>query len=144
MPVTLGQITSKANRTLGFVKKNVRTKTSTSKVEYASTVWGQVTPSKTYKRKEWCKGGPHGGSQIVIPTMMLSNLGWRSPYRRTSRFSRCFTKYNTALLQSLCHRISSVPLESLATCIPLHVSADYNDVASEVGDNYKFSAGRHL
>ena len=76
MPVTLGvnitkdlswnthinQITSNANRTLGFVERNVRTTYQSVKelayktlvrhqVEYASTVWSPYTKQNIQKKK---------------------------------------------------------------------------------------------
>ena len=123
----ISKFTSKANQTLGFVKRNVRTKNQSFKELAYKTL---VRPSKTYKRQKWCKGGPHPGSQIVIPTMIaflrcrVTSVGAPSNIAATLCILQCFTKYNMALLQCLCHRISSVLLESLATCIPL-VSARY-------------------
>ena len=57
----ISQITSKANRTLDFVKRNVRTKNQSIKeiayktlvrpqAEYASTVWSPYTKQNIHKR----------------------------------------------------------------------------------------------
>ena len=136
------QITSKSNRTLGFVKRNVRTENQHVKelayktlvrpqVEYVSTVWSPYTKQNIQKIAEMvqrraARWVSNSYSYYDSVSAMLSNLGWCFlEYRRyDSRLAMFYKIQYTALLQCLCHRISSVPLGSLAICIPL-VSARY-------------------
>ena len=87
------EITGKANRTLGFVKRNVKTRNEAVKelayktlvrpqVEYASSVWSPHT-DKNIKKIEmiqrraarWVKNNYSTYDSI---TNMLEDLGWRS------------------------------------------------------------------
>ena len=86
------QITSKANRTLGFVKRNVRTKNQSEKelayktlvrqVEYASTVWSPFTMQNIQKiemvQRRAARWVSNSYSYHDRVSAMLSNLGWRS------------------------------------------------------------------
>ena len=87
------EILTKANRTLGFVKKNVRTKNKSvkelayktfvrPKLEYASTVWSPHTDKNIEsiemvqrRAAQWVS---NQYSLYDSVTAMLSNLGWRS------------------------------------------------------------------
>ena len=75
----ISQITSKASRTLGFVKRNVRTKNQSVKelayktlvrpqVEYASTVWSPCTKQNIQKIEMVQRRAARW--EIVIPTMI--------------------------------------------------------------------------
>ena len=89
----ISQITSKANRTLGFVKRNVRTKNQSVKeiayktlvrpqVEYASTVWSPYTKQNIQKiemvQRRAARWVSNSYSYYDSVSAMLSNLGWRS------------------------------------------------------------------
>ena len=88
----MSQITSQANRTLGFVKRNVRTKNQSVKesvyrtlvrpqAEYASTVWNPYTKQKIQKiemvqrRAARCRWLSNSYSYYDSVPAMLSNLG---------------------------------------------------------------------
>ena len=66
------EILTKANRTLGFVKRKVRTKKKSIKeLAYKTFVRSKLEcmpphTDKTQKQLQWFKGGLHGGSQINI------------------------------------------------------------------------------
>ena len=89
----INEITGKANRTLGFIKKNVKTKNEQVKelayktlvrpqVEYASSVWTPHTKENILKIEmtqrraaRWVK---NNYSTYDSVSHMLDNLGWRS------------------------------------------------------------------
>ena len=89
----INEITGKANRTLGFVKRNVKTKNEAVKelayktlvrpqVEYASSVWNPHTKQNISKIEmvqrraaRWVK---NNYSPYESVSNMLDNLGWRS------------------------------------------------------------------
>ena len=89
----INNITGKANRTLGFIKRNVKTKNESVKelayktlvrpqVEYASTIWSPHTKQNTQKIEmvqrraaRWVK---YNYSTYDSVSTMLNNLGWRS------------------------------------------------------------------
>ena len=91
---TIDEITAKANRTLGFLKRNLRVNSSTSKdkaykgqfapkVEYCSSVWEPrpgVENNGSYKIEriqhraaQWCLRGYNNTSSV---TNLLEDLGW--------------------------------------------------------------------
>lgn len=89
----VSNITAKANRTLGFVKRNVKTKSEQVKelaynslvrpqVEYAASVWSPYTKQNVSKIEmvqrraaRWVK---NNYSPYDSVTRMLDDLGWRS------------------------------------------------------------------
>ena len=89
----IDEITSKANRTLGFVKRNVKTQNEYVKelayktlvrpqVEYASSVWNPHTDKNIDKIEmlqrraaRWVKNSYSSYDSV---TSMLEDLGWRS------------------------------------------------------------------
>ena len=89
----VNEITGKANRTLGFIKRNVKTRNEQVKqlayktlvrpqVEYASSVWNPHTDQNILKLEmiqrraaRWVK---NNYSPYDSVTSMLDNLGWRS------------------------------------------------------------------
>ena len=91
------EITSKANRTLGFVKRNVKTRNESVKelayktlvrpqVEYDSSVWNLHTKENVSKIEmiqrraaRWVK---HDYSSYSSASNMLEDLGWRSLQNR--------------------------------------------------------------
>ena len=91
--VRLANITGKANRTLGFIKRNVKTKNESVKdlayktlvrlqVEYASTIWSPYTKQNTQKIEmiqrravRWVKNNFSTYDSVFT---MLDNLGWHS------------------------------------------------------------------
>ena len=109
----ISQITSKANRPLGFVKRNVRTKNQSVKelasktlvrpqVEYASTVWSPYTKQNIQKIKmvqrmaaRWVSNSYSYHDSVFT----LSNLGWRSlEYRRYDSRLAMFYKIQYGLV----------------------------------------------
>ena len=89
----INQIVTKANQTLGFVKRNVKTKNQSvkesayktfvrPKVEYASTVWSPYTKKNidqiemVQRRAAWWVTIRYSSYDSV--SAMLGNLGWRS------------------------------------------------------------------
>ena len=136
----INQITSKANRTLGFVKRNVRTTNQSVKelayktlvrprVEYVSTVWSPYIKQNIQKiemvQRSAARWVSNSYSTYDSVSAMLSNFGWRSlEYRRNDSRLAMFYKIQYGLVAVPCRHISSVPLETLATCI-LSVSARY-------------------
>ena len=89
----INQITSKANRTFGFVERNVRTTNQSVKeftyqtlvrpqVEYASTVWSPYTKQNIQKieivQRRAAGWVSNTYSTFDNVSAMLSNLGWRS------------------------------------------------------------------
>ena len=89
----INNITGKAKRTLGFIKRNVKTKNESVKelayktlvrpqVEYASTIWSPHTKQNTQKIEmvqrraaRWVK---YNYSTYDTVSTMLDNLCWRS------------------------------------------------------------------
>ena len=104
----INNITSTANKTLGFVKRNVVTKNKDNitmannsfvrpQVEYASAVWSPNTKENINKiervQRRAARWVSNGYSSYSSVTDMLSNLGWRSlENRRTDRRLAMFYK----------------------------------------------------
>ena len=75
----INRISTNANRTLGFLKRNIKTKNTAigtaayqtlvcPEVEYTATVWSPF--NHTYiNRLKWSKEGPCAGSTATIPHM---------------------------------------------------------------------------
>ena len=89
----INNITGKANRTLGFIKRNVKTKNESVKelayktlvrpqVEYASTIWSPHTKQNTQKiemvQRRAARWVNNNYSTYDSVSTMLDNLGWRS------------------------------------------------------------------
>ena len=108
------EILSKANRTLGFVKINVKTKNQSvkelayktfvrPKVEYASTVWSpyadkHIDQIEMVQRRvaQWVSNRYSSYDSV---SAMLSNLGWRSfEYRRYDSRLAMFYKIQYGLV----------------------------------------------
>ena len=130
----INEIVTKANQTLEFVKRNVKTKNQSvkelayktfvrPKVEYASTVWSPYTKKKYRPNRNGAKARwvTNRYSSYDSVSAMLGNLGWRSlENRRYDSRLAMFYKIQYGL------HILSGPRRSLATAliIPL-VSARY-------------------
>ena len=76
----INRISTNANRTLGFLKRNIKTKNIAIRtaayqilvrpqVEYASTKYGALSLKPTLIRLKWSKEGPFAGSTATIPHM---------------------------------------------------------------------------
>ena len=82
MNTHINNIAARANRTLGFVKRNVQTKNSLVRpqVELNMGQWsGALTRKKIETKLKWFKEGQPDGCQTYSSvTEMMSNLGWRS------------------------------------------------------------------
>ena len=102
----INNITSTANKTLGFVKRNVVTKNKDIKtmaynslvcpqVEYASVVWSPYTKDNINKiekvQRRAARWVLNDYSSYSSVTDMLSNLGWRSLENR--RTDTCFAMF---------------------------------------------------
>ena len=89
----INNITGKANRTLGFIKRNVKTKNESVKelayktlvrpqVEYASTIWSPHTKQNNQKiemvQRRAARWVNNNYSTYDSGSTMLDNLGWRS------------------------------------------------------------------
>lgn len=89
----INNITASANRTLGFVKRNIRTKSKEVRslaynslvrpqVEYASSVWSPYTKENINKiemlQRRAARWVCNDYSPYSSVTEMLDNLGWRS------------------------------------------------------------------
>ena len=81
----INEIVTKANQTLGFVKRNVKTENQPvkelayktfvrPKVEYASTVWSPFTKKNIDQMVQ--RRAPHGGLQIDTPPMIVFLRCW--------------------------------------------------------------------
>ena len=108
----INNITSTANKTLGFVKRNVVTKQKVIKtmaynslvrpqVEYASVVWSPYTKDDINKiekvQRRAARWVSNDYSSYSSVTDMVSNLGWRSlENRRTDTRLAMFIKSFTA------------------------------------------------
>ena len=108
------EILSKANRTLGFVKRNVKTKNQSvkelayktfvrPKVEYASTVWSPYTDKHIDQiemvQRRAARWVSNRYSSYDSVSAMLSNLGWRSlEYRRYDSRLEMFYKIQYGLV----------------------------------------------
>ena len=113
-------ITSTANKTLGFVKRNVVTKNKDIKtiaynslvhpqVEYASAVWSPYTKENINKIEKvqrraarWVSNDYSSYSSVMD---MLSNLGWRSLE------NRC-TNTRLAMFYKIVYGLVAIPLPS--------------------------------
>ncbi|MES9994057.1 MAG: reverse transcriptase family protein, partial [Candidatus Thiodiazotropha sp.] len=110
----INEITSKANRTLGFVKRNIRTKNQAVKelaykslvrpqVEYASSVWSPYTKQNIHKIEmvqrraaRWVSGKYSSYDSV---SAMLGNLGWRPlEHRRNDSRLAMFYKIQYGLV----------------------------------------------
>ena len=140
----INQITSKANHTLGFVKRNVRTTNQSVKelayktlvrpqVEYASTVWSPYTKQNIQKIEMVQRRAAQWVSNSNPPAFLrcwVTSVGVPLNIAEMTRVLRCFTRFSMALLPCPCHHISSVPFRITRHMHPLsfrqvHVSADY-------------------
>ena len=108
----INEIVTKANRTLGFVKRNVNPKNQSvkelayktfvrPKVEYASTMWSPYTKKNINQiemvQRRAARWVTNRYSSYDSVSAMLGNLGWRSlENRRYDLALRCFTKYSMA------------------------------------------------
>ena len=111
--IHINNITSTANKTLGFVKRNVVTKNKDIKtmaynslvrpqVEYASVVWSPYTKDNINKiekvQRRAARWVLNDYSSYSSVTDTLSNLGWRSLENRLpTRASLCILKYTLAI-----------------------------------------------
>ena len=142
----INQITSKANRTLGFVKRNVRTTNQSVKelayktlvrpqVEYASTVWSPYTKQNIQKIEmvqrraaRWVSNSYFSYDSV---SAMLSNLGWHSlEYRRNDSRLAMFYKIQYGLVAVPMPSYLERPIRITRHMHPLsfrqvYVSADY-------------------
>ena len=112
----INQITSNANRSLGFVKRKIRITNQSVKaldyktlvrpqVEYASTVWSPYTKQNIQKKKiamvqrrvaRWVSNSYSSYNSV---SAMLTNLGWRSfEYRRHDSRLAVFYKIHYGLV----------------------------------------------
>ena len=142
----INQITSKANCTLGFVKRNVRTTNQSVKelayktlvrphVEYASTVWSPYTKQNIQKiemvQRRAARWVSNSYSSYDSVSAMLSNLGWRSlEYRRSDSHLAMFYKIQYGLVAVSMPSYFERPIRITRHMHPLsfcqvHVSADY-------------------
>lgn len=108
------EILTKANRTLGFVKRNVKTKNQSvkelayktfvrPKLEYASTVWSPYTKKNIDQiemvQRRAARWVSNRYSSYDSVSAMLSNLGWRSlEYRRYDSRLAMFYKIQYGLV----------------------------------------------
>ena len=144
------EIMKKANRTLGFVKRNIKTKNQSVKelayktivrpqVEYASTVWSLFTKQNIQKvetvQRRASRWVTSRYSSYDSVTEMLTDLGWRSlENRRINARLAMFYKI-MVLLPCQCLHILSVPSDYLVTCILL-VSARYMQLQIIIGTRF--------
>ena len=144
------KVSGAANRTLGFVKRNIRTKNKViretaykalvrPKVEYASPVWSPYT-QKNIDRLEMVQRRAarwtlNNYSTYASVTDMLSNLGWRSLQNRRSDARLC-------LFFKIVHGLVAVPLPPFVrhpTRAPRHSHDLYFSQIQTRTDYYKYS-----
>lgn len=146
----IDQICAKANRTLGFVKRNIRSKDPTLRetafkalvrplVEYASPVWSPYTKKNIHKIEmvqrraaRWTVGNY---STYASVTDMLSQLGWRSLEQRRADARLC-------LFYKIVHGLVAVPIPPYAQQpmkIPRHSHDLYFRQISTRTDYHKYS-----
>ena len=116
----INNITSTANKTLGFVKRNVVTKNKDIKtmaynslvrpqVEYASVVWSPYTKDNINKiekvQRRAARWVTNDYSSYSCVTDMLSNLGWRSLENRR-------TDTRLAMFYKIVYGLVAIPLPS--------------------------------
>ena len=113
----ISKITSTANRTLDFVKRNVRTKNKEIKtlayyslvrpqVEFASSVWSPNTKDKIEMvQRRAARWVTHDYSPYSSVSNMLSNLGWRSLENRRY-YARLIAFYKVV------HGLVAIPVPS--------------------------------
>ena len=116
----INNITSTANKTLGFVKRNVVTKNKDIKtmaynslvrpqVEYASVVWSPYTKDNINKiekvQRRAARWVTNDYSSYSSVTDMLSNLGWRSLENRR-------TDTRLAMFYKIVYSLVAIPLPS--------------------------------
>ena len=116
----INNITSTANKTLGFVKRNVVTKNKDiktmaynslvrPKVEYASAVWSPYTKENINKiekvQRRAARWVSNDYSSYSSVTDMLSNLGWRSLENRR-------TDTRLAMFYKIVYGLVAIPLPS--------------------------------
>lgn len=108
------EIVSKANQTLGFIKRNVKTKNHSvkelayktlvrPKVEYASTVWSPYSKQSIYQiemvQRRAARWVLNRYSSYDSVSVMLSDLDWRSlEYRRYDSRLAMFYKIQYGLV----------------------------------------------
>ena len=112
------RISCTANRTLGFVKRNIRTKNKEIRetaykalvrpqVEYASSIWSRYTQKNIDKLEMvQCRAARwtlNNYSTSASVTDMLTNLNWRSLQNRRSDARLC-------LFYKIFHGLVAVPL----------------------------------
>ncbi len=100
----INQVTNKANKTLGFVRRNIRTTNSKVKehaykalvrpqVEYASSIWDPYTKENIHKiemvQRRAARWTQNDYSTYSSVTDMLDRLGWRSLEQRRSDARLC-------------------------------------------------------
>ena len=116
----INNVTASANRTLGFVKRNVQTKNKDIRtlafnslvrpqVEYGSAVWSPYTKENKDKiemvQRRAAKWVSNDYSTYSSVTEMMSNLGWRSLENR---------RYDTRLLMvyKIVYGLVAIPVPS--------------------------------
>ena len=147
----INNITSTANRTLGFVKRNVVTKNKDIKtmaynslvspqIEYASAVWSPYTKENINKIEKvqrraarWVSNDYSSYSSI---TDMLSSLGWRSLENRR-------TDTRLAMFYKMVYGLVAIPLPSYFEHPEVYTrhrhSLSYRQIHTSVCLYYKFS-----
>lgn len=101
----IAKITGKANRILGFLRRNLKNCTRQVKektyqamvrphIEYASTVWDPYTKDHINQinmvQRRAARFVLHRYGRLDSPTQMLNQLGWPSPVRRRTEFRLIF------------------------------------------------------
>ncbi len=129
----INRISNSANRTLGFLKRNIETKNEKVRelaykslvrpqLEYASTVWSPHTQLNTDKIEKvqrravrWVK---HNYSTYDSVTTMQTNLGWRTlaDRRIDSRLVMFFKIYHQQVAVTLPPYLQQ-PMRLTSTCI---------------------------
>jgi hypothetical protein len=144
------RVSGTANRTLGFVKRNIRTKNKEIRetaykalvrpqVEYASPVWSPYTQKNIDKlemvQRRAARWTQNNYSTYASVTEMITNLGWRSLQDRRSDARLCLFFKNF-------HGRVAVPLPSFVRHpmrIPRHSHDLYMSQIPTRTDYYKFS-----
>lgn len=141
----IDNMTSKANQTLGFVRRNLRISSPVikeraykglvrPKVEYASTVWNPYTVHHTHKIEmvqrraaRWVLNRHHNTSSV---TDMLDHLGWRTLKDRRIDASLCmFFKMTSGLVTIGPQSVAQRPTRTLRSAhslsfIPMTTTRD--------------------
>ena len=127
------RITGNANRTLGFVRRNIKTKMSKVRekayntlvrpqLEYASAVWDPHTKVRTsqieqvqWRAARWTVGNYDWQASA---TQIVQDLGWRKLEQRRADARLCSIKLFMDWLPYPFQTIYSTVTESLGTVIP--------------------------